>query len=33
MGYLPIEITDRSDWDYVSYSPFYGSELRTFGSD
>ena len=33
MGYLPIEITDRSDWDYVSYSPFYGSEFRPVGTD
>lgn len=33
MGYLPIEITDRSDWDYVSYSPFYGSEFRSMGTD
>lgn len=28
MAYLPIAITDRSDWDYVSYSAFYGSEFR-----
>lgn len=33
MAYLPIEITDRSDWDYVSYSPFYGSEFRPTGTD
>lgn len=33
MGYLPIEITDRSDWDYVSYSSFYGSEFRPTGAD
>lgn len=33
MGYLPIEITDRSDWEYVAYSPFYGSEFRPTGTD
>ena len=33
MGYLPIETTDRGDWDYVSYSPFYGSEFRPTGID
>ena len=33
MAYLPIEITDRSDWDYVSYSPFYGSEFRPTEAD
>lgn len=33
MGYLPIEITNRRDWDYVSYSPFYGSEFRPVGTD
>ena len=33
MGYLPIEITDRSDWDYVAYSPFYGSEFQPTGTD
>lgn len=33
MGYLPIEIMDRSDWEYVAYSPFYGSEFRPTGTD
>jgi len=33
IGYPPMKILDSSDWQYVSYSPFYGDDFRPVNED